>query len=128
MYCPNCGAQLDDGTAFCTYCGTSISEDGAPGVTAEETLSEEDNVSRLEAAAGQEPEPEPEPKPAQKAEALPEDEIEVPPPGDIDTTGIEPKKSYKKLIVAIVFIVLILCSLVCCCALMLFMSSGYMGY
>ncbi len=91
MFCPNCGAQLDDDAAFCTNCGTSISQDDAPGVTADETLSDEDSISRLEAASGQKPEPEPAPK--QKAQALPDDEpdVLVPPPGDIDTTGIEPK-------------------------------------
>ena len=127
MFCPNCGSQLDDGAAFCTNCGVSIPGDDAPGVTAEETLSEEDNVSRLEAVSGQQPEPEPAPK--QQAEALPSEEpdVLVPSPGDIDTTGIEPKKSYKKLIVAIVFIVLILCSIACCCALMVAMPAltGY---
>ena len=30
MYCKNCGAQLPDGTRFCTNCGYSQSEDG-PG-------------------------------------------------------------------------------------------------
>lgn len=30
MYCKNCGAQLPDGTRFCTNCGHSQSEDG-PG-------------------------------------------------------------------------------------------------
>ena len=126
MFCPNCGSQLEDDAAFCTNCGTSISKDEEPGVTAGETLSEEDNVSRLEAASGQTPDSGP--APGQEAQALPdaEPDVNVPPPGDIDTTGIQPKKSYAKLIVAIIFIVLILCSLVCCCALMIFMSSGAM--
>ncbi len=29
MYCPNCGAELQNGASFCTYCGTKVAESSA---------------------------------------------------------------------------------------------------
>ena len=30
VFCPNCGAQLPDGTTFCTSCGTPLGQQAAP--------------------------------------------------------------------------------------------------
>lgn len=34
MYCPNCGAQSEDGMAFCVRCGTKLNPDPAPAQAA----------------------------------------------------------------------------------------------
>ena len=50
MFCPNCGAQVEDGTAFCSNCGAKIEAAQPQNVVQPESQALTDQEAREEAS------------------------------------------------------------------------------